>query len=75
MKDCGDVDASVHIFTATALGRGRVASPTLGHLYPEESLSGPQTQSGYEGVKKNLHLSYTWDQTWATQPVAQRLAA
>ena len=24
----------VHIFTATALGRGRVASPTLGRLYP-----------------------------------------
>ena len=30
----GDVDVSVHIFTATALGRGRVASPTLGRLYP-----------------------------------------
>ena len=46
----GDVDARVHIFTATALGRGRVTSPTLGRLYPEESprysfyrrLSGPQ---------------------------------
>ena len=35
----GDVDARVHIYTATALGRGRVASPTLGHLYPRgESL-------------------------------------
>ena len=31
----GDVDARVHIFTATALGRGRVASPTLGRLYPQ----------------------------------------
>ena len=30
----GDVDARVHIFTATALGRGRVASPKLGSLYP-----------------------------------------
>ena len=30
----GDVDARVQIFTATALGRGRVASLTLGCLYP-----------------------------------------
>ena len=28
-------DARVHIYTATALGRGRVASPMLGHLYPQ----------------------------------------
>ena len=50
----GDVDARVHMFTATALGRGTVASLTLGRLYPEESprysfyrrLSGPQDQSG-----------------------------
>ena len=34
MKAHGDVDARVHIFTATALGRGRVASPTPGRLYP-----------------------------------------
>ena len=33
----GDVDARVYIYTAKALGRGRVASPMLGHLYPEES--------------------------------------
>ena len=55
----GDVDARVHIYTAMALGRGRVASPTLGHLYPQCSfyrkLSGLQDQSGHEGVKKNLH--------------------
>ena len=58
----GDVDARVHIFTATALGRGRVASPTLGRLYPPgksqysfyRRLSGPQDQSGHEGAKKNL---------------------
>ena len=51
-----DVDARVHIYTATALGRGRVARPTLGNLYARYSfysrLSGPQEQSGYEGVKK-----------------------
>ena len=28
-----DVDTRVHIYTAKALVRGRVASPTLGHLY------------------------------------------
>ena len=31
----GDVDARVHIHTATALERGRVASPTLDLLYPQ----------------------------------------
>ena len=46
----------LNIFTATALGRGRVASPTLSLLYSEKSprysfyrrLSGPQDQSGHE---------------------------
>ena len=33
----GDVDARVHIFRAMALGRGRMASPTLGHIYPRGS--------------------------------------
>ena len=33
-RPTGDVDARVYIFTATALGSGRVASPTLGRLYP-----------------------------------------
>ena len=33
-RPTGDVDARVHIFTAKALGRSRVASPTLGRLYP-----------------------------------------
>ena len=28
----GDVDARAHIVRATALGRGRVASPMLAHL-------------------------------------------
>ena len=31
-----DVDARVHIFTATSLGWGRVAKPTLAHLYTGE---------------------------------------
>ena len=65
----GDVDARVHIYTATALGRGRVANPMLGHLYSQgkpwysfyRRLSGLQDQSGHEGVKKNLHPSDTWD--------------
>ena len=72
-----DVDARVHIYAATTLRRGRVASLTLSRLYPGESpwysfyrrLSGPQDQSGHEGVKKNLHPSNTQDQTQAVQPV------
>ena len=79
----GDVHARVHIYTATALGRGRVASPMLGRLYPREStrcsfyrrLSGPQDQSGHEGVKKKLHPSDIRDRTRAVQPVVKRLAA
>ena len=34
MKDHGDVYARVHIYTATELGSGRVASPTLRRFYP-----------------------------------------
>ena len=60
----------MHIYTVTALGRGRVASPTLGRTYPQHSfyrrLSGPQGQSGH-GVKKNLHPSDTQDQTQAIE--------
>ena len=70
MKALGYVDAGVHIFTAAALGRGRVASPMLSQLYPRYSfyrtLSGPQHQPGYEGMKKNLHPS----DTLAVQSVA-----
>ena len=55
-----DVDARVHIVTATALGIGRVACPTLDHLYlweiPQYSfyrrLHGPHDQSGREEIKK-----------------------
>ena len=38
-------------------------------------LSGPQDQSGHDGMKKNLHTSDTWDRSRAVQPVAKRLAA
>ena len=58
------------------LGRGRVARPTLGHLYPRgkpsvliyRRQSGPQDQSGHEGVKKNLYPS----DTRAIHPIAKR---
>ena len=66
MKAHGDVDARVHIFIATALGWGRVASPMLGRLYPRGNpqysfyrrLSGPQDQSGHEGEKKSPPLRH-----------------
>ena len=38
-------------------------------------MSGPQNQSGQEGVKKNLHLSDTRDRTRTVQPIVKRLAA
>ena len=53
---CGCKGAHTYVYTATTLGKGRVDNPTLGRLYPRYSfysrLSGPQEQSGYEGVKK-----------------------
>ena len=36
-RPTGDVEAKVHIFTATALGRDRVASPMLDRLYPRRN--------------------------------------
>ena len=76
---CGCKGAHTYVYTAMALGKCRVASPTLGRLYPWYSyysrLSGPQKQSGYEGVKKNLHPSDTRDRTRAVEPVVKRLAA
>ena len=76
---CGCKGAHTYVYTATALGKCRVASPTLSCLYPRYSyysrLSGPQEQSGYEGVKKNLHPSDTRDRTRAIEPVAKCLAA
>ena len=35
----GDVKAWMHIYTAMALGRCRVASPIVDHLYPRENPS------------------------------------
>ena len=71
MKGHGRVDVMAHIYIATALGGGRMASPTLGRLYSRENprysfyrrLSGPQDQSGHEGVQTNLHPSDTKDRT------------
>ena len=79
MKAMGDVDTNVHIFTATALARGMLASPRpfLPPRKPRYSfymrLSGPQDQSGNEGVKKNIHPSDTRNQARVPQPVAKRL--
>ena len=68
-------DTRVHIYTSTAfIGRCIVASPTHGRHYPRR-LSGPQNQTGHEGVKKNLQPYNTQDRTRAVQPVAKRLAA
>ena len=81
-RPTGDVDARVHIFTATTLEKCRVALPSRGRLYPLRKprysfyrrLSRPLDQSGHEGVKKNLHPSDTRDRTLAVQHVVKRLA-
>ena len=76
----------LHIdYTATALGRGMVASSTPDRLYSRvkvphrnsfyRRLSGPQDNSGHGGVKKNLHPSDTRDRTRTVQPLAKCLAA
>ena len=53
---CGCKGAHTYVYIATALAKSRVASPTLGCLYPRCSfysrLSRPQEQSGHEEVKK-----------------------
>ena len=68
----------VHIYASTALRRDRVASPTFGHLEPRYSvyrrLSGPQDQSGYEGVKKNLHPSDTGIEPMPSSPESTGLS-
>ena len=59
------MDAEVHIYTAKALGRGRVARPKLSRLYLQERtqysfymrLNGLQDQFGHEEVKESLHPS------------------
>ena len=75
------MDAWVHIYTATAQGRGKVANPTRGRLYSRgearysfyRRLSGPQKLSGFEVVNKNLHPSNTGFEP--RPPVVKRLAA
>ena len=77
----GRCGCKVHIYIATAPGRGRVACPKVGRLYPRESpqysfyrrLSAPQAQSRHQVVKKILHPSNTRDRIWAAQPVVKRL--
>ena len=72
------MDAQVHIFTAAALLRFRVASAMLGRLYHLGKASGthfmrvsePQDQPGHEGVKKNVDPSETQDRTQAIKPLA-----
>ena len=49
------MDARVHVYTATALGRGRVASPTLGRLYPGGS-PGTHFIGGLVDLKTNLDM-------------------
>ena len=71
MRPKGAVDARVnrlYMYIATTLGRGRLASPTLGRLAPGEKHRfsfyrrlNVHDQSGHEGVKKNLYLSDTRD--------------
>ena len=86
MKTHGECGTRVHIFAATAVGRRRLASPTLGRLYPlRESpgrlysfyrrLNGPQNHSGHGGMKKNLHPFDTRDRIRTLQPITKRLAA
>ena len=69
-------DERVHIYTATALERGRVASPMRDRFYPKENprysfyrrLREFQDQSGHEEVKKNIHPTEPGDRTLAVQP-------
>ena len=82
MKAHGDVDAMVHIFAATALGRGRVTSPSLGRLHPRKAPvlilqenEGPQNQSGHEEVEKNLLPFEIRDRTRTVQLGSQALAS
>ena len=75
----GDVDARVHLYTATILGRGRwlvlrsaAFNPGERHWYSfYRTLSGPQDQSRHERVMKNLHPL----DTRALHPLAKRHAA
>ena len=64
----GDVDARVHIFTATALGRDRVASPTLDRRYPGKA---PATHFIGDWVGPRTPVD---PDTRAVHPAVKRLA-
>ena len=59
----------MNMYSATALGRERVASPPIARFYTRgkplysfyRRLSGPQDHSGHEEAKTNLHPSDTRD--------------
>ena len=79
-----DVDAMVHTYTAMALGRGRMASPALGHpLHPGKSSSihfiggwvDPRTRLDMKEWRKIFTPSDIRDRTRAVQPIAKWLAA
>ena len=76
---CGCKGEHTYVYTATALGKGMVAIPMLGCLYSWYSfysmLSGPQEQSGYEGVKKISTPLTLAIEPGTIEPVAKRLAA
>ena len=65
-KPTGYVDARVHIFTATALGWGRMASPTLGRLYPRGNPPVEWTPGPVQPAAKRLAA-------WATWPPVRRV--
>ena len=82
MKALAGCGCKVPQFTAMALETGRVASPTLGRLYPWRKplvlilyeAEWTPGQSGHEGVKKELHPSDARDQARAVHPLVKRLA-
>ena len=79
MKIHGVVDARVNKFTATALGRRRVANLTLDRLYPgkvlvlilHEAEWTPGAVWTRRREEKSAPPSATWDQTRTVQPVAK----
>ena len=74
------MDARVPIFAATAVDIGRVASHTLGHLYPQDSPGTQFSEWAPEAkwtrrTEENLHQYAAWDQNRAVQQVVDFLAA
>ena len=75
----GDVDARAHIYIATALGRGRVAGPTLDRLYSRESIlySFYRRLSGQKSVlninSKKIHNYEKWGEITQTPQGKTRL--